>query len=444
VEEQRTSRVRLGAALAVAVLVAGVAALAAGCGGGDDEAASTASEAATTAAETPATTAEAAAEETAAGETAAAPTGEPIKLMTIADVTSQGPIFPNIAITAEAYETFVNANGGIAGRPVDVIACDAKGTPTDATACARQAVSEGVVAVVGSSTFTGDAIMSVLEPAGIAYFGMCCPLSPSEWNSPDSFPLGNMPLFATGLVKRASEDGCEATAAVLIEGGEGFKPFIEGPAATLGLTITKYVTLPATSQDFSPQVAEATDGTDCILMLVPETPFIAWMPAFAQSGSEARMYAPQGNLNEKVATGFEDVTDGDVITGMYPDISLPQWDDYRAALELADAPTDQDYNSLGGLGTWTAYEAFQQVAETIDGELTAESFLAALPTATVDLPGKIPPVDFSDDWSDGIPGFPRLFNQSVVYSTLEDGKVVPLTTEHEDVGELAAGGGAQS
>lgn len=430
----RRDRTRRSAALIATLvgLLIGVSAIA-GCGGGTDQPAEAAppEEAATTTTEAPAT----AAEETAA-ESA---TGEPIKLMTIADVTSLGPIFPNIAITAKAYEQFINAEGGIGGRPVEVIACDAKGTPTDATACARQAVSEGVVAVIGSSTFTGDAIMSVLEPAGIAYFGMCCPLSPSEWAGETSFPLGSMPVFATGLVKRAAEDGCQSAAAVIIEGGEGFRPFIEVPAETLGLTISKYVTLPATSQDFSPQVAEATDGTDCILMLVPETPFIAWMPAFAQSGSEARMYAPQGNLNEKVAKGFEDVTDGDVISGMYPDISLPQWDDYRAALEAANAPATEDYNSLGGLGTWTAYEAFAQIAETVDGEITAESFLAALPTAKVDLPGKIPPIDFADDWSDGVEGFPRLFNRSVVFAALENGKVVPLTTEHEDVGDLAAG-----
>ena len=34
-------------------------------------------------------------------------------------------------------------------------------------------------------------------------------------------------------------------------------------------------------------------------------------------------------------------------------------------------------------------------------------------------------------------GYQRLFNRSVVYSQLENGKVVPLTTEFEDVGDLA-------
>ncbi len=76
------------------------------------------------------------------------------------------------------------------------------------------------------------------------------------------------------------------------------------------MKIEKYVSLPATAKDYSPQVAEATGGgTDCLVMIVSETPYIAWMPAFAQSGSKARMYGPQGNLNEKVVKGFEQLVD---------------------------------------------------------------------------------------------------------------------------------------
>ena len=41
--------------------------------------------------------------------------------------------------------------------------------------------------------------------------------------------------------------------------------------------------------------------------------------------------------------------------------------------------------------------------------------------------------------TDGLEGYNRLFNRSVVFSTLDNGKVVPLTTEFEDVGALATG-----
>jgi hypothetical protein len=245
-----------------------------------------------------------------------------------------------------------------------------------------------------------------------------------------------------GLVKRAVDDGCKHINGVIIEGAEAFKPLLDNAAKNLNTKIQKYVTLPATAKDYSAEVAEATGGgADCLVMIVSETPYIAWMPAFAQSGSDARMYGPQGNLNEKVAKGFEDVTDGDIIAGMYPDISLKQWDDYRSALDDYNADPDQDYNSLGGMGTWAAYAGFQQIVEGMSGDITGPAFLDAAGKAKIDLPGMVPPLDLSKPWKDdgGPKGFDRLFNRCVVYSTLKDGKLEPLTTDFEDVSELAGG-----
>ena len=51
----------------------------------------------------------------------------------------------------------------------------------------------------------------------------------------------------------------------------------------------------------------------------------------------------------------------------------------------------------------------------------------------------VPVLDFTKEWTDGLEGYNRLFNRSVVYSKLENGKVVPLTTEFEDVSDLATG-----
>ena len=75
-----------------------------------------------------------------------------------------------------------------------------------------------------------------------------------------------------------------------------------------------------------------------------------------------------------------------------------------------------------------------------DGEITAESFFeAASNTSNLDLNGMVPTLDFTQEWTDGLEGYQRLFNRSVVFSQLENGKVVPLTTDFEDVGALATG-----
>jgi len=373
---------------------------------------------------------------------AAKPKGSPIVVYTFADVNTQGPQYKNIAETSRVWGEFTNAHGGVAGHPVDVKFCDAKGTPTDATACARKAVADKAVAVVGSFTFTGDAIVPTLAAGKIAYFGMCCPISPSEYTSTDSFPMGNQPLYAVGLIKRAHDDGCKKTTAVIIQGAESFKPLMANAAKKLNFPITKYISLPATARDYSPQVAEATGGgVDCIVMVVGETPYIAWMNAYDQSGSKARMYGPQGNLDTKVAKGHEQTTNGSVIAAMYPAISLPQWKNYRDALSTYKGDTAQDYNSFGGLGTWAAYEGFKQIVSKMKDQINAADFLKAASTAKINLPGMVPPEDFAKTWNkDGGPkGYDRLVHRCSIYNTLKDGKIVPLTTKFEDVSELAGG-----
>lgn len=410
--------------LAMLVLVVS-AFVVAGCGGDNGDKASGGS----TAAET---------------STANAPKGDPIVTYTITDVNTEGPQYKNIEETARVYQEWVNANGGIAGRPLEAKFCDAKGTPTDAAACARKAVQDKAVAVVGNFTFTGDAIVPILDKAGISYFGNCCAISAAELTTPSVFPMGNQPLYGVGLVKRAVDDGCKKMTGVIIEGAEAFKPLLDNAAKNLNTKITKYITLPATARDYSPQVAEATGGgVDCIVMIVSETPYVAWMSAYAQSGSKAKMYGPQGNLNKVAVKGNEAAAEGAVVAGMYPDLSLPQWDDYRGALDTYKADKAQDYNSLGGMGTWAAYTGFKEIVDAISGDINAKTFLAQVPkTKFADgLGGMVPPLDFSKPWKvDGGPkGFDRLFNRCVIFSQIKNGDVVPLTKTFEDVSEIAGG-----
>jgi len=421
--------------LAIFALLACALVLAA-CGGG-----SSSSSSETTATEEPA-------EETTGGEEAEgggeekAASGEPIVTMTYTDVNTEGPQYKNIEETERVYQEWINSHGGIGGRPLEAKFCDAHGTPTAAAACAREAVADKAVAVVGNFTFTGDAVVPILEKADTALFGNCCAISPLELTSKISFPMGNQPLYGVGLVHKAVEQGCEHIKGVIIEGAEAFEPLMENAAKVEGTKIEKFIKLPGTAQDYSAQVAEATSGdTDCLVMIVSETPYIAWMPAFAQSGSEVRMYGPQGNFNENAVKGFESVVEGDVVAGMYPDISLPQWDTYREALEKYEADSAQDYNSLGGMGTWAAYEGFKQVVESMSGEVDNATFLKAAETAKIELPGLVPPLNMAENWgkTGGPEGFERLVNRCGTFSEFKEGKLVPLGEKFEDLSLLGGG-----
>jgi ABC-type branched-subunit amino acid transport system substrate-binding protein len=404
------------------------------CGGGD-----TADE---PAAEEPAAE-EPAAEEPAAEEPAAeAPAGDPIKLMTVTTLNANGPTYENIAITANLAAEYINDQGGINGRPVEVIVCDEQFDPAIAATCARDAVAEGVVSVVGSFTYFAESIVPVIAESDITWFGACCPISPSELTSPHSFNIGNQPMYAVGEVKRAVEDGCEAINAVIAEGADAiFRGPMENAMTAYGKEFGDVIITPTIAQDYSAEVARATTGADCMVVVMSETPFLTWNTALQQSGSDIKQYGNQGNLNAISAKGAEQVTDGNIISGMYPDISTEPWDEYRMMLEKNNVDqVANDFNSLGGMGTWAAYMGFYQIASGIEGDLTAASFFeAASNTSSLDLGGMVPVLDFTTEWTDGLPGYARLFNRSVVYSQLSNGQVIPVTNDFFDVSDLAMG-----
>jgi branched-chain amino acid transport system substrate-binding protein len=369
-------------------------------------------------------------------------TGEPIKVMTVTTLNANGPTYENIAITANLAAEYLNNNGGINGRPIEVIVCDEQFDAAVAASCARKAVEEGVVSVVGSFTYFAEAIVPVIAESNITWFGACCPISPSELSSPHSFPIGNQPMYAVGEVKKAVEDGCVAINAVVVEGADAiFLPPMENAMKAYGRTFNDVIKPSPVSQDYSAEVARATTGVDCMVVVQSETPFLAWNIALQQSGSTVKQYGNQGNLNAVSAKGAEQATDGNIIAGMYPDISTPPWDAYRAALEANNVDqVANDFNSLGGMGTWAAYMGFAQIASTIEGDVTALAFFeAASKTTALDLGGMVPVLDFTKEWTDGLPGYNRLFNRSVVFSKLSNGQVVPLDNEFTDVTDLALG-----
>jgi hypothetical protein len=390
----------------------------------------------TTAAGASETTA-AGASETTAGE-AAAPSGDPIKVMTIAPVNTNLPPYPNIPAAAEIYAQYINDRGGIQGRPLEVITCDDQGDPNVGANCARQAVEEGAIAVVGSFVFDASRIIPVLEENNIPWFGACCPLVEQEFSSPISFPLGSLlPGQGAGIGWKMAQDGCENPVNVVLDipAGDVAYPAVVNAYEVGGgdPSAWRQVKISAVPGDYSAQVAEATNGSDCIAGGMSDSNWAAWLPAMAAAGANQRLYGLQGNLNSKIAEEFPELTEGGVVSNSYPNIEGPMWDDYRASLEEYDAP-DLDWNSLAGLGTWTAYTAFKNVVEGMSGEITNETFLEAINTTTaLDTDGMIPELDLTTPYTGFGGGLPRIFNRTVFFDVISDGKLTAMDDQAYDM-----------
>jgi ABC-type branched-subunit amino acid transport system substrate-binding protein len=433
VRRRASRRAAVGAITAVALLVAA-------CGDDDDSGSSaTTAGAATTAGGGSETTAAGGGSETTTGGGGGTPSGEPIKVMVTAPVNTQLPPYPNIPGAAEVYEKYINDKGGIAGRPLDIITCDNKGDPNEGATCARQAVDEKVVAVVGSFTFDASRIIPVLEQAKIPWFGGCCPLVAQEFTSPDSYVLGSLlPGMGAGLGWKMAQDGCKHPVNVVLDIPAGDVAF---PATVNAYKVGggdpnawKTVKIAAVPQDYSAQVAEATSGeADCIVGGMSDSNWAAWLPAMAAAGADQRLYGLQGNLNGKIAEQFPELTEGGVVSGSYPNIEGDMWKDYRDSLEKYDAP-DLDWNSLAGLGTWAGLTAFTKIVEGMSGEINNVTFTeAANATTALDTGGMIGVLDLTKPYTGFGGDFPRIFNRTVFFDVIKDGKLTALDNKAYDM-----------
>lgn len=131
----------------VALLV--VALIAAGCGDDDEESDAEASDSAEQAEDWPELT------------------GEPIKIGVIAGVDSTtGVSMPWVPEAAEVAAAAVNAEGGIDGRPVEIVFCDHKSTTQDASVCAQELLQEErVLMLAGGDGLQDGAILPAVEAA---------------------------------------------------------------------------------------------------------------------------------------------------------------------------------------------------------------------------------------------------------------------------------------
>jgi ABC-type branched-subunit amino acid transport system substrate-binding protein len=368
-----------------------------------------------------------------------APKGEPIKTMTVTPVNWNGPQYPNIFEAAKAYEQWVNAHGGIKGRPLQVETCDEQGDPNQAATCARKAVADKVVAAVGSFAINGDRIVAVLERGNVAWFGLSTSISPTERNSPVSFEFGPSTAIGAGVAKQAAKY-CKKPGYMYLDlpGASLGLDFTKKVLGEYGVTLAKSVAVPVASQDLAPQVAQVTSGTDCIILGLARTNVETALPALQQAGAKQRLFGSQGNLSVPLAKKFPELTNDAIIVGWYPDYSRPAWTDYREALKTYNAPSDLDYEGAGALSTWAGYVGFKNVVESMTGPINNETFLAAARKQTaLSTGGATPPLDLSKSWTGGPEILKGQRNRSVSYATFKNGKPVAIQ-DFDDMTDLLA------
>ncbi|GGM02777.1 lipoprotein [Streptomyces fumigatiscleroticus] len=363
-----------------------------------------------------------------------------ITVMTWAPEDTNATNKPGMPAFARAYARYVNAHGGLNGHKLTVLTCNDNNDSLAAAKCARRAVKENVVAVIGSYSQHADSFFPVLEGAGIPYIGGYG-ITNTEFTSPLSYPVnGGQPALLAGLGS-ALAAGCGPVTLIrpdtiagdqlpvllnsgLTAGGHG--PATDQRAAE---DATEY---DSQSERALEQSTGDPDAKGCVVPALGDRTG-TFMDSFRRAREdypEVRTGTVLGSVDQSTidATGgASSPYEGSYISGWYPVATDARWDPMKKVIkEQAFSDNSIDPADAGVQTTWIAYTVFKQVIEAIgDAEVTADSVTQVLDDGLKVTTGGLTPTlrwQFQDKLASV--GLPRLVNADVTLQVVRQGRLV--------------------
>jgi ABC-type branched-subunit amino acid transport system substrate-binding protein len=347
---------------------------------------------------------------TSSGGGSSAATGSAVTVLTIAPTNSPEGNHPEVYAAVQAAALAFNKAGGVKGHKVNVIYCNDSATATGAAQCAREAVSDHVVAVVGGQSVYGDSINPILQQAGIPNIGNS-PIETSDFSSPISFPIdaGGLANFQ-GDVFALAKMGLSKVAVAVIDTPTA-APIVASLAAAIKtaktpdgtpVKLVATVKIPITVSDFTPysQTLKSAGAQGIIAVESPQQ-IEGLMKADQSLGNKFTYSCGANNFSTTDAQAIGQL--GTMIGTL--DMLPPTGDstgaqEFRADMAAAQEAGVSNANDLSytALASWEGMQAFKAAADTVPGALTSTSLLAAVRSAkdvniNDVLPGPWTPVD---------------------------------------------------
>lgn len=372
---------------------------------------------------------------------------EPITVMTWAPEGTLATNMPGMPAMGQAYARWINSRGGVGGRELRVITCNVGNEATTTAACARRAVQEGVVAVVGSYSQHGRAFMPVLEAAAIPYIGGYG-ITDDEFRSSVSYPVngGQAALLAGNGIQLA--DSCDRVSLVRPDTVTGADlPYILNAGLAEGHHRTA-ADIPA-ADDAGEYTEEARQSRDrvgdeggCVTAALGEhtANFFDSFRRLPPDGRDVKVSSVLGSVDQPLIDrtgGANGPFEGAYITGWYPDAGDDRWNTMKQVLrEHAFADNRIDPADAGVQTTWIAYTVLTKVVESLgDEEITPGLVSQALTRGVrVDTGGLTPPLRWRYEDMLGTPGTPRVVNHQVTFQVVRKGRLVAQKEGFVDVG----------
>lgn len=368
--------------------------------------------------------------------------GPTVKVMTMSPLDNPTVVQPGVPAVAKAAAATINANGGINGGKLEVITCNEQATPAGAQACAEEAVSEGVAAVVGSSSINGETFYPIFEAAGVPVIGMTGPNS-TDLTSPMSYPIsGTIVAQMVGAGVIAGQNGCTSLGIVAtdIPPAQQAAQLVQLGFKSTGQTKMQVTPVPVAATDFAPIVTSSTRDTDCVTFVLNAQLTREYLTAFSQANKDQKVIGFGGSLssaNIEATGGADGPAEGGYLVTGFPLDSDPVWDEYRQSIdEYVDNKDDlisqgADFTGETEHATWVSYQVFADIAKGLP-TVDKTSVVAKLnETTALSTDGLAPELEWATPFAN--PQMPRLITRDVRFMTIKDGQIVALDNEWHDL-----------
>lgn len=349
-------------------------------------------------------------------------TGDPVKVMVMAPIGTEVLNVPAMFDIAEGAAVEINNSGGINGHELVLVTCNEGFDPNIAAKCARDAVSEGVSAVVGGFSLFAPNILPILDTADIPWVGPPL-ITAEELTDPAAYPVNSGVMSMAALGRRAVEDGCENIKSVASETGndsDELATLVDTGIESVGGNESDTVRVPQIVSDFS-GYAQQLEGGDCVVISAPPATVTGIVAASSSIGLDANYYIFGGALTSEVIRPLGAALDGAVTTSNFPVAEDPLWDEAKKFVgDLAD-DANGGWSSVYAQNTWVAFQVFSSAVADLES-FTGEDVKSALATdSEVDTSGLTPPLNFTEEFD--VPNLNRVFNRQIQFLTVEDAKI---------------------
>lgn len=356
---------------------------------------------------------------------ATALTGEPIRLMVIFEGTgvSAIPETPNGAIAAADA---VNRDGGIDGRPIEVVECDTGNDPNTAAECGRRIVDEGFLAAVGSLSLHTGEYLPLLAEAQVPSLGQA-PTTADTFTSEASFPIQGAAVSSIAGLAGALADAGSTNIGLArpdLAAGGAVAGIANSGLERFGLEVGNDVPVPEGAPDMAPFVEAVLEGgSDGVLVTLAGPEAASFVSELRATDAEVPV-AVLTTFADDVFESLGDATEGLIFQTQFLE---PDFSDAPTVRELAEDMEAAGFEDVSGPRAPNSWASVMIVAEVLRDapETTPAMLWEELGSGREFETGLTPPVQFATPSGD----FPRIFNPCLIIERVEDGEPVPVTGE---------------